>query len=662
MASVSSVGIGSGVLTSELIDNLANAERAPVEARLDSQEAEINAELSIFGQIKSAVTDLRLPARTLSNPQLFESKTVSSGSSAFSATVNTSEASAGVHTLEVSALAVSQTLTTTEFSDSDTTALGEGALSIVVDGKTTNVTIDNSNNTLDGIAAAINAEEDVGLTASVLYTGTGYKLVFNADETGLDKTIDISVTDTGDASNTDANGLSRLAYTAGATNLIQSQPAADAAFKLNGVSIIRSSNEIDDAIPGLKLSLNGTNDGAPASLVIADDHSAVIEKVSEFVEKFNALQTLINENTEFDPSSGVEAGILLGDSTTRSLMNQVRSVLGTTVAGLENANVRSLADIGISTNYQTGLLELNESDLADKLASDPSDVSALFSEQGRTSDAQVSFETAGINTKPGTYDIEVTTAATRGELVGGVSLGASTTIDANNDELTIKIDGVESGGITLDAASYTQTQLAAELQSKINADSALNAAGKSVTVSLDASNQLVINSNVYGSSSKVEVSAVDTNTLAQLGLSVAAGTDGVDVEGTINGVAAIGSGQTLSAATGDDSEGIRVTVEGTATGSRGSVTYIEGVGEQLVDLITQIVSIDGSLTTKNDTLSKSLAMVNEERLKLDERIESLTSRLAREFTAADIAVSKLNSTMDFIKAQLDALAGTGSDK
>ncbi|WP_304439783.1 flagellar filament capping protein FliD, partial [Oleiphilus sp. HI0043] len=237
MASVSSVGIGSGVLTSELIDNLANAERAPVEARLDSQEAEINAELSIFGQIKSAVTDLRLPARTLSNPQLFESKTVSSGSSAFSATVNTSEASAGVHTLEVSALAVSQTLTTTEFSDSDTTALGEGALSIVVDGKTTNVTIDNSNNTLDGIAAAINAEEDVGLTASVLYTGTGYKLVFNADETGLDKTIDISVTDTGDASNTDANGLSRLAYTAGATNLIQSQPAADAAFKLNGVSI-----------------------------------------------------------------------------------------------------------------------------------------------------------------------------------------------------------------------------------------------------------------------------------------------------------------------------------------------------------------------------------------------------------------------------------------
>ncbi|KZZ32051.1 flagellar filament capping protein FliD, partial [Oleiphilus sp. HI0117] len=455
MASVSSVGIGSGVLTSELIENLASAERAPVEARLDSQEADVNAELSIFGQIKSAITDLRLPSRTLANPELFESKTVSSGNSAFSAVVDSNDATPSVHTLEVTALAVSQTLTSTEFNDSDTTAIGEGSLTIVVDGKTTNVTIDNSNNTLDGIAAAINSESDVGMTASVLYTGTGYKLVFNADETGLDKTIDISVSDTGDASNTDANGLSRLAYTAGATNLIQSQPAADASFKLNGVPITRSSNEIYDAIPGLTLTLSGTNDGSPAALSVQNDHTAVVEKVSEFVEKFNALQTLVNDNSEFDPSGGAEAGILLGDSTTRSMMNQVRRVLGSTVGGLENANVRSLADIGITTDYQTGLLSLNEDTLSDQLDSHPDDVSALFSDQGRASDAQVSFGTASINTKPGSYDINITTAATRGELSGAVSLGASTTIDANNDEFTISIDGTESGSITLDAGSYT---------------------------------------------------------------------------------------------------------------------------------------------------------------------------------------------------------------
>jgi len=502
----------------------------------------------------------------------------------------------------------------------------------------------------------------LGVTASVLYTGTGYKLVLNSDSTGLANTIDISVTDTGDGNNTDANGLSRLSYTSGALNLTESQAATDASFKLNGVSITRSSNTVTDAIPGVKLTLSGTNSGSPSSLLVENDTEVVVEKVKEFVEKFNALQTLISENSEFDSTGASENGILLGDSTTRTIMNQVRNVLGSTVAGLESANVRSLAEVGISTNFQTGQLSFDEAEFTKKLISDPKDVAALFGEQGRTSDGQVTFEASSINTKPGTYDINVTTAATRGDITGSVSLGASTTIDANNDALTLSIDGTSSGAITLTAGSYTQAQLVAEIQSQINADTTLSAAGKAVTVSLDGSNQIVINSNIYGSSSKVEITAVDTNTVAQLGLSVAAGTDGVDIVGTINGVAASGNGQVLTAASGDDSEGIRITVGGTATGSRGSVTYIEGVGEQFVDMITRFISTDGSLTAKNDRLTAELALIAEERVDLNERIESLTARLARQFTAADIIISQLNSTADFVKQQLDALAGTGSNE
>jgi flagellar hook-associated protein 2 len=660
MASISSVGIGSGVLTSELIDNLAEAERAPTEARLNSQETEINAELSVFGLIKSAVTDLRLPSRTLANPTLFESKSVTSGSTAFSAVVDTNEAVAGSYSLEVTALAKSQTLTSIEFNDTDTTTLGTGSLAITVGSSSASITIDNTNNTLEGIAAAINEDEGLAATASVLYTGTGYKLVINANDTGVSNTIDITVTDSGDGNSTDANGLSRLSYTAGALNLTESQGATDAAFELNGVPITRSSNTVDDAIPGLVITLSATNENAPASLVVANDTDAVVDKVADFIEKFNALQTLVNDNSEFDPSGAAENGVLLGDSTTRTIMNQVRRALGTPVTGLEGANVRSFAEIGISTDYKTGLLTLNESDLKSKLASDPEDVAALFSDQGRTTDGQVTFETASINTTPGTYAIDVTTAATRGELSGTVSLGASTTIDSNNDTFTIDIDGTSSATISLTAGSYTQTQLAAEIQSQINADTTLAAAGKSVTVSLDGTNQLVINSDIYGASSKVEITSVDTNTVAQLGLSIAAGTDGIDIVGTINGVAATGSGQVLTAASGDDSEGIRVTVAGAATGDRGSVTYIEGVAEQLVDMITGFISIDGSLSVKNETLGKQLALITQERADLTERIETLTARLARQFTAADIIISQLNSTQDFISKQLDALAGVGS--
>lgn len=660
MASISSVGIGSGVLTSELIENLANAERAPVEARLNRQEEGITAELSLFGQIQSAVTDLRLPSRTLANPSLFESKTVTSGNAAFSGVISDSSASAGNYTLEVTTLAKSQTLTSGLFSDKDTTTLGTGSLAITVNGVTSNVTIDNTNNTLEGIAAAINEDASASVTASVLNTGSGYKLVLNSNETGLENTIEIAVTDTGDASNTDTNGLSRLSYVAGGLNLTESQAATDAAFKFNGVDITRSSNTVEDLITGVTLTLSGTNSGAPSSLTITNDTSAVIDKVAEFVEKFNALQTLINDNSQFDPSGASENGLLLGDSTTRTMMNQVRRVLGTSVEGLTGASVQSLAEVGISTNFQTGLMTLDENILKTKLQASPSDVSALFSDQGRATDGQVTFETASINTKPGTYDIEVTVAATRGELSGNVSLGASTTIDANNDTFTIKVDDTTSSEITLTAGSYTQAQLAAEIQSKINEDANLIAAGKTVTVSLDGSNQLVINSNVYGISSKVELTAVDTNTLSQLGLAVGTGTDGVDIEGTINGVAGVGAGQTLSAASEDDSEGIRLTIAGTATGSRGTVTYIEGVAEQMVDLITQFVSVDGSISVKNETLNKVLLQIDEDRAKLNERIETLTSRLARQFTAADIIISQLNSTQDFVSQQLAALAGTNN--
>ena len=662
MASVSSVGIGSGVLTSELIDNLANAERVPTETRLDKQEEGITAQLSLFGKIQSAITDLRLPSRSLANPSLFESKSISSGNSAFSGAISSTSAKSGTYNLEVNYLAKAQTLTSGLFSDKDTTTLGTGSLAITVNGVTSNVTIDNTNNTLEGIAAAINEDASSTVTASVLNTGSGFKLVLNSNETGLENVMSIAVTDTGDGDGMDASGLSRLSYTAGALQLTQSQPADDAQLIFNGVPVTRSSNTIDDLISGVNLTLSGTNTGSPSSLIIKNDTSAVVDKVKEFVEKFNALQTLINDNSKFDPSGASDNGILLGDSTTRTMMSQVRRVLGTSVEGLAGASVRSLAEVGISTNFESGLMTLNESTLNAKLKASPADVSALFSDQGRTTDAQVTFETASLNTKPGTYDIEVTTAATRGGLSGNVSLGASTMIDANNDTFTISIDGTTSSQITLTAGSYSQEQLAAEIQSKINQDANLVAAGKSATVTLDGSNQLVINSNIYGASSKVELTAVDTNTLTQLGLDVGVGTDGVDIVGTINGVAAVGSGQTLSAAKGDDSEGIRLTIAGSATGSRGSVTYIEGVAEQMVDLITQFVSADGSISIKNERLNKELALISEDRAKLNERIETLTARLARQFTAADIIISQLNSTQDFVSQQLAALAGTNKDK
>ena len=661
MANISSVGIGSGVLTSDLIDKLVAAEREPTELRLDAKEESITAELSIFGQIQSAITDFRLASRPLADPSLFQSLQVSSSNSAITASAST-QAQEGVYSLEVERLATSESLASTIFSDSDTTEIGEGTLTITSGSTSATITIGSTNNTLDGIAAAINGEDDLGVTASVLNVGTGYRLVLTSNETGEDAAITVSVSDTGDANNTDANGLSRLSYTTGAENLEQKQAAQNALFQLNGVDIERATNTVDDVLTGVTFTLNGTNVDSPAKIEVSRNTEQVIEKVEAFVEAYNAVKSLIEESTEFNADNPAASGILMGDSATRSINTQMQRIIGQSIQGLGSASVRSLSELGILTNKDTGQLEFNSSTLESKLASDPESVTAIFADQGRTSDSQIEFIRASSNTVPGSYDINITQAATKGTITGSVALGGSTIIDADNDELSITVDGVASGVITLSAGTYTAEQLATELQNQINADSTLAGAGVSVAVSIDGSGQIVLASDNFGSDSTIELNTVDTNTLAQLGLDVGAGIDGLDVAGTINGVEASGSGQTLTAASGNKSEGIRILVTGSATGDRGTVSYIEGVGEQMVDMVNSLLGANGAITAKNERLNSQLQFIAEERVALEERIITLNDRLVAQFTAADILISQLNSTQEYISAQLDALTASASGK
>lgn len=784
MTSVSSVGIGSGVLTSDLIDKLVAAEREPTEVRLNAKQESITTELSVFGQIQSAVTDFRLASRPLSDPNLFQDLTLTSSNSAISGRAD-SRASTGTYSLEVSTLAASQSLSSGIFADSDTTELGEGVLSFTIGSQSTDVEIDASNNTLEGIAAAINEQSDLAATATVLNVGSGFRLVITSDDTGADSEISITVNDTGDGNSTDTSGLSALSYTTGAQNLTENQAATDATFKLNGVDISRSTNTIDDVITGLTFELSGTNVGAPSKIEVTRNTSQITEKVQEFVEAYNSLQGLISENTAFNADNPAASGLLLGDASTRSILNQIQRLIGTSIEGLESASVRSLADLGILTNKDTGQLEFNTTQFENALAADAFSVAGVFSEQGRTTGSQVEFVRAGLATVPGSYDINITQAATKGSFTAGAALTGSTIIDGDNDALSVSIDGTSSGLILLDAGTYTDEELVAEIQAKINADFALSEAGKSAVVSLDASNQLVITSDTFGRDSQVEITAIDNNSVSDLGLFLGAGEAGLDVAGTINGVVAgtnnqpatsakfsatgslsgstvinadndglavtvdgissgaitltagtytneelateiqaqinadanlsganasvtvsvdgnnrlvitsdstgsassvsidsvdtntatelgfaagdgvdgrdalvTGNGQFLTGATGDASEGIRVQISGSALGDRGSVSYIEGVGERMVDLINGFLGANGAITAKNERLNKQLEFIAAERVSLEQRVTSLNDRLVRQFTSADIIVARLKSTQDFISQQLDAIVSS----
>ncbi|MBU2710482.1 flagellar filament capping protein FliD [Zooshikella harenae] len=661
MASISSVGFGSGVFSSELIDQLVQVEREPTVKRLDQREAEINTQLSDFGRIQSALINLRLSARVLSNPDALGALKATSTASNFSATVDDSSAVTGTYSVEVTELAQAHAIATGVFVDKETT-LGTGTLNITAGGTSAAITIDNGNNTLEGVRDAINAESDLGVTASVIDTGSGYQLVLAATETGLDNAVEVNVTDD-DGNNIDTSGLSQLAFNGSAQNLTETVAALDSSVKINGITLTRSSNVIDDAIEGVTLNLTGKNAGSPATLKLELDSSGITERVQDFVDKYNELQTLVNEVTAFDTSTN-QSGSLLGDASLRNIMSQTRNLLGSIVSGLESAGVRTLSEIGITTkasigesSSDSGTLIFDATTFKQKLASSRDDIMAIFAEQGRTTDSQVKFLSSTDLTKAGSYSINVTQLATRGALTGSLGLAAPVTIDDDNNNFKIKVNGVESADITLTNGSYTLDELTTEIATQINADSNLKGANATVNVSVDGSNQLQITSTKYGSSSTIEFTQVDTNSAATLGLSVATGTAGVDVAGTINGQTATGVGQTLKAATDDDSTGIKVQITGGSTGDRGTVTFIEGVAEQLVSLVTSFVSVDGALSTKTDGLNTTLQQISDERVKLDERLESFRDRITKQFIAADILVTKLQSTQDYIKQQLDALNG-----
>ena len=667
MTSITSVGIGSGVLTSDLIDQLSDAERGPTEARLDAQEEEITAEISAFGQIQSAVTDLRLPARLLGNPTAMRELSFESSNAAVSGSIG-SAAQAGSYTLEVTSLAQSHSLATGAFVDSNVTTLGTGTLSFSIAGDSVDIAIDDSNNTLDGLAAAINAESSLNASATVIDNGTGYQLVISSTAAGVDNAIDITVTDD-DGNHTDTSGLSQLVYTTGTSNLTEVAEATDAAFKFNGIPITRSSNTIDDLLTGTTLTLTATNEDSPATITISEDTELVADRVEEFIEKFNELRSLIDEMTEFNAANPSDSGLLLGDSTVRTINTQMRSLLSSVIPGLEDRSIRSLVDVGIETNRDSGLLEFNRSEFIAVLKSNPDDVVALFAEEGYTSDGQIEFVSKSVSTEPGTYDIEITQLATQGSFTGTKDVSAGVTIGAASDTFTLSVDGTASGEITLTTGTYSSADLITEIQTQINADTNLSDAGVSVVVGLDASNQLTFTSTAYGTASTVDFSAVDTDTLTTLGIDAIAGTAGTDVAGSINGKEATGEGQLLSlvsedddSTTEDDATGLVIKVNGGDIGSRGSVTFVEGVGDRFVDLVTGYIGVEGIITTRTEGLNAQIAEIDEQRVSLDLRIETLRSRLVKQFTAADLTISRLNSTADFISRQLAALDGSAREE
>ncbi|XOZ33851.1 flagellar filament capping protein FliD [Halomonadaceae bacterium KBTZ08] len=653
MGGISSLGVGSGVLNSDLVDKLVNAERKPAETRLNQEKKETEAKISAFGKVRSAVTDLRQPMSELGSPDATRAFSADTSGSSVSVSVDSANASSGSYSLDVQQLAQSQSLASGTFSDTDSTSVGQGSLTIQTGDQSTTIDVDGSNDTLQGLANSIN-ESDAGVSAGIVDTGSGYRLTLSANQSGTANGATVSVSDA-DGNNTDNAGLSQFAFNDNAKNLDETVAAQDARLSVNGIDVTRSSNSVEGVVDGLTFQLQDTG---TTSVDVSQDTGAVADKVQAFVDKFNAFKSTVNDLTAYSQEDG--GSLLTGDATIRNIENQIKNELNQVVPGLENASVRSLSDVGISTNFENGKLEFDAQKFKEQLKANPDDVTALFAEQGRTTDSQVSFVRSGSDTEPGDYAINVTQAAQQGQLVSSSQTPSNVTVDADNNNLTFEVDGDTSASIELTTGDYTRQELATEIQTQLDANDALDSADKQVNVGVDGSGSLTFTSSRYGSDSNVAITSVDTNTASELGLTTETGTAGQDVQGTINGATAEGDGQVLFLANSDNpANGLQVEVNGSETGDRGSVNFIQGVSERLTDRVSNIVGSNGALGSTTEALNNELDDIADQRQDLNDRIQSYRERLTSRFTAADSRIAQFNSTQQFLSQQLGGSSGGG---
>lgn len=663
-------GLGSGLDVNALVSQLMTLERQPL-TTLATRETSYQAKLSAFGSLKGSLAAFQSAARALSAPAKFAAQRASvADTTIFSATADSS-APAGSYSVEVGLLAQAQKLKSfgSAFAAASST-LGSGTLTIDFgtysgdsftlnpDKATKTIAIGSGQSSLAGIRDAINAA-NAGVSAGIVNDGSGFLLTLTSTDSGAANALRI-VVDDDDGTHTDTSGLSQLMFdgrsVSGVKNLTQSAQAQNAAFTIDGIAISKASNIVTDAIEGVTLNLlKQSTPGTPTSLQIVRDSNGIRSAVDGFVKAYNDTAKALADLSAYNASTK-QAAILQGDSAVRSIQSQLRSVLSTplTTAG---GGLTMLSDIGVAFQSD-GFLKLDSAKLQ-SVVDDPSkDISTLFAAVGKPSDSLVSFTSATSSTKAGVYAVNLSQPATQGAALGNVVLGGTTTISAGlNDGLSMTLDGV-TATVTLAPGDYTPTEMAAQIQSKINGASALSAAGSSVSVSL-AAGALSITSTRYGSESKLE--DIAGNALAATFGSVDyTNATGKDIAGTVGGVSATGSGQILSA--GGDASGLALKVSGGTSGDRGSVKFAQGFAAQLDQLIAGLLASEGTVSSRTDGINRSIKDIGNRRDALNLRLSAVEARYRAQYTALDLMMSNMTKTSTFLTQQLAKLPGSSSER
>jgi len=354
--------------TNAIIQSLMTLKQVPI-SMMESNKDDYESKISKFDTFKSYLESFQSSADALKDTSDFNVFTASSTDENKLTGSASSTATPGSYNIEISSLATFESEASKNFAAKDTSDFGTGTLTITVNETDTDVTIDSENNTLEGIAEAIN-ETDAEVTATVINDGTGtpYRLVITGDNTGSDETITL-----------DETGLTGGSDTLDFTQL---QAASNSEFTINGLEMERATNSVNDAASGLTFELKDTtaiND--PVVLTVAQDTSAIKEKIESFASNYNTLINFINEQNTYNETTET-GGVLMGESLLRMVQSSVQSILTPSWdTGGDAPEIQILAQLGI-TFEDDGTLTVNSAELETAINENFEDVKGMFSDSG----------------------------------------------------------------------------------------------------------------------------------------------------------------------------------------------------------------------------------------------------------------------------------------
>ncbi|MCP4634757.1 MAG: flagellar filament capping protein FliD, partial [candidate division Zixibacteria bacterium] len=338
------------------------------------------------------------------------------------------------------------------------------------------------------------------------------------------------------------------------------------------------------------------------------------------------------------------------------------------VAGLDS-DLSRLLNIGVTTGVD-GQLKFDRNVLFEKLDEDLEGVIDLFRTAGHSDTEGIEFLLATddtVMTSQG-YNVNITQVATKGNYQGIAITDPAVenlVVDSTNNKIKIRLNGILSETIELTQKTYTNgEELAAELQSQINDDENLGSTAVSVTwIDEGDSGYFEIESELYGSSSDVEALSAESDTAATLlGFVSGTKTDGLDVEGTINGETAHGIGQILKA--DDDNEttsglSLKVTLDEddlNSTQPEGSITLSRGVASLISYELNKYTDyIDGSIASRVNGLEKQMEIYNNQLENLEARLDKRRAQLYNQFYVMEQVISQLQNQQSYFASQIAQL-------